>query len=134
MRRVKRRDTAAELRLRSLLHARSLRYYVDRPPLRALRNRADVVFPRAKVAVFVDGCFWHGCPEHIDWPKTNAEWWREKIERNAARDRKVDAQLAAAGWVVIRVWEHDDSELAAERVEAVVRERQLATTPSNRAC
>ena len=120
-RKVGRRDTPPELRLRSELHRRGLRYRVDVRPIAGLRRRADVVFPRAKVAVFVDGCFWHGCPTHMTWPAANREWWQTKIERNQARDRDTDAQLAAAGWTVIRVWEHDDAQLAAQRVAAQVR-------------
>src|SRR4051794_12203841 len=93
------RDTAPERALRSLLHARGLRYRVDVAPLGG-RRRADVVFPRAKVAVFVDGCFWHGCPDHATWPRHNADFWREKIQANQQRDRDTDDRLAAAGWTV----------------------------------
>jgi DNA mismatch endonuclease (patch repair protein) len=115
-RRVGRRDTPAELRLRSILHSRGLRYRVDARPVSGLRRKADLVFRSARVAVFVDGCFWHGCPRHMAWPKANAVWWREKITRNRERDRDTDERLRKAGWTVVRVWEHDDPELAAERV------------------
>src|SRR4051794_27753605 len=98
MARQARRDTGVEVRLRSLLHARGLRYRVHRRPLGGLRREADIVFPRARVAVFVDGCFWHGCPDHGTWPKTNAAFWRSKIEGNARRDRETDEALARAGW------------------------------------
>ena len=89
------------------------------------RARPDIVFTRAKVAVFVDGCFWHRCPEHGSLPKTNAEWWRRKLDTNVERDRTTDAALVEAGWVVIRIWEHEDSIEAADRVVAIVGERRL---------
>lgn len=122
-RRVARRDTPAELRLRSELHGRGFRYRVDAQPLDGLRRRADLVFPGPRVAVFVDGCFWHGCPIHMTWPQANAEWWRTKIERNRERDRDTDRRLADAGWIVVRVWEHDDPGEAADRVAVVLRDR-----------
>jgi len=78
---------------------------------------------RAHVAVYVDGCFWHGCPEHGTWPKANAEWWREKLTRNQARDRDTDEQLVARGWRVVRVWEHERVSDAVARVVATIRER-----------
>ena len=121
MRATKRRDTPAELALRSELHARGLRYRVDWSPVVGIRRRADVVFKEARVAVYVDGCFWHGCPQHATWPKSNAQWWRSKIEGNVARDRDTDALLEARGWAVIRVWEHDGILEAAERVVRAVR-------------
>jgi len=89
-----------------------------------VRRRADVVFGPARVAVFVDGCFWHGCPSHASWPKNNADFWREKIETNQRRDRDTDRRLAEAGWVVVRVWEHEDLEAAADRVERILRDRR----------
>jgi DNA mismatch endonuclease (patch repair protein) len=91
-----------------------------------LRTRADVVFPRAQVAVFVDGCFWHGCPQHASWPKTNAEWWRQKIEANRLRDREKDERLSEAGWTVIRVWEHEDVKVAADLIQVVVVDARAA--------
>jgi DNA mismatch endonuclease (patch repair protein) len=122
MRRTRQRDTAAETTLRRELHRRGLRYFVNRPPLEEnRRRRADIVFPRARVAIYVDGCFWHGCPIHATWPKTNAQWWRQKIEQNRARDRATDEALRDAGWVVVRVWEHEDAREAARRVEVAVR-------------
>lgn len=117
----KSRDTKPELRLRGLLHAAGLRYRVAYKPLEGYRHTADVAFTRARVAVFVDGCFWHGCPEHYRPPRSNSEYWSPKIERNRARDVKVDALLAAAGWTVVRAWEHEDPAEVAERVEAAVR-------------
>lgn len=124
MRKTRQRDTASELALRSALHRRGLRFYVDRSPIMGTRGRADVVFPRARVAVYVDGCFWHSCPEHGTSPKANAEWWREKLERNQQRDRNTDQNLREAGWTALRVWEHEDAEEAAERIAAAVRLRR----------
>lgn len=86
----------------------------------ALSVRVDVVFTRARVACFLDGCYWHRCPEHGSDPKTNVDYWRPKLEGNVLRDRRVDESLAAAGWTVIRVWEHEDPETAAARVAALV--------------
>lgn len=123
MRQTGRRDTAPELRLRSQLHRRGLRYRVDVAPGPLTRRRADVVFIRARVAVFVDGCFWHSCPEHATIPKSNRDWWVAKLEANVARDRDTDRRLQEAGWRVIRVWEHEDSGEAAERVAAVLQDR-----------
>lgn len=119
-----RRDTRPELALRSELHRLGLRYFVHRRPVPGLRREADLVFPRARVAVFVDSCFWHGCPQHITWPAANAEWWREKIERTRRRDHDTDNQLGAAGWTPFRVWEHEDSLDAAQRIKALVRGRR----------
>jgi DNA mismatch endonuclease (patch repair protein) len=116
MSRTGQRDTAAELGLRRELHRRGLRYRVDVAPISGIRRRADVVFPRRRLAVFVDGCFWHGCPEHATWPKNNAEWWREKIEANRRRDRDTDRRFAEAGWSIFRVWEHEDASCAADRI------------------
>ena len=121
MRAQRERDTGTERALRSELHARGLRFRLHRRLLKGLRREADLVFPRARVAVFVDGCFWHGCPEHATWPRNNAAFWREKIETNVARDRDTDARLAAEGWTVIRVWEHEAPAEAAKRIEAAVR-------------
>src|SRR6202011_2638685 len=93
--------------LRRCLHRRGLRYRVDVRPVASICRRADIVFVRARVAVFVDGCFWHGCPVHSRQSKTNAAWWDQKIATNQRRDRDTDARLAQAGWLVVRVWEHD---------------------------
>jgi DNA mismatch endonuclease, patch repair protein len=116
-----RRDTIPEVALRRELFRVGLRYRVDAAPVRGLRRKADVVFPGARVAVFVDGCFWHGCPEHVKWPKVNVAWWRRKIEGNQARDRETDARLAAEGWTSLRVWEHEAVTAAAGRVLRAVR-------------
>jgi DNA mismatch endonuclease (patch repair protein) len=113
-------ETKPEVALRSALHRRSLRFRKHVAPLRGLRCQGDVVFPRRKVVVFVDGCFWHSCPQHATFPKANASWWREKLAQTARRDRRNDRALRDAGWTVIRVWEHEDPEEAAERIEEVV--------------
>jgi DNA mismatch endonuclease (patch repair protein) len=101
-----------------------LRYRVDVTPLAGLRRRADLVFPRRRIAVFVDGCFWHSCPTHLVLPKANAEWWRSKLARTAQRDRETDAALQAAGWQVLRIWEHEPPDLAANRVLTTWRQAQ----------
>ncbi|MGC4761393.1 very short patch repair endonuclease [Micromonospora sp. DT46] len=121
MRANKARDTGPERRLRSLLHQAGLRYRVNARPLRSLRRTADVVFPGAHVAVFVDGCYWHGCPEHYRPARANDQFWREKIDRNRVRDRETDQLLVDAGWTVIRIWEHEDFTTAANRIQEVVR-------------
>lgn len=123
-RRQRTRDTGPEMALRRELHRRGMRYRVDASPLGG-RRRADILFTKARVAVFVDGCFWHGCLHHKTRPKHNAVWWQEKINRNVARDREVDAELERAGWTVVRVWEHEDPARAADRVEARVRQLGL---------
>ncbi|MDX3064650.1 very short patch repair endonuclease [Streptomyces sp. ND04-05B] len=119
------KDTAAELAVRRLLHAAGLRYRVEFPVPGMARRRIDVAFTRAKVAVLIDGCFWHGCPEHATQPKSNAEWWRNKLDRNMARDRETTEHLTATGWAVLRFWEHEAPEEVAVRVTATV-ERRLA--------
>lgn len=120
------RDTAPEMALRRALHARGLRFRVDAAPLKGVRRRADVVFGPARVAVFVDGCFWHGCPDHGSSPKHNAGYWGAKIQRNRERDRETNWLLGEAGWEVLRFWEHDDVDEAAEAVQCAVRARRRA--------
>jgi DNA mismatch endonuclease (patch repair protein) len=88
--------------------------------LRDSRRTVDIVFPSVKIAVFLDGCFWHGCPLHASWPKTNAAWWREKIETNRRRDRDTDRRLEALGWTVIRVWGHEPIADAADRINKAI--------------
>ena len=121
MARVRQKDTDVELALRKELHARGLRYRLQVPLLTRPRRVADIVFPRKKVAVFVDGCFWHGCPDHASWPKSNAQFWCDKIEANRARDADTDQRLSASGWRVVRVWSHERADEAAERIEHVIR-------------
>lgn len=124
MSRQRSRDTGIEVALRRELHRLGLRYRVHKRPLRAVRREADVVFGPAKVAVFVDGCFWHGCPEHGTWPKRNSEFWRAKIETNRLRDANTDQVLAEAGWLAVRIWEHEEPVGAAARVRLVVAGRR----------
>jgi DNA mismatch endonuclease, patch repair protein len=119
----RRRDTRPELALRSAVHRLGLRYRVARRPP-GIRRSADLVFPKERVAVFMDGCYWHLCSQHFTYPTTNAAYWRRKIDGNAARDRDTDARLAAAGWSSLRVWEHEAPERAARRVAAAVRARR----------
>jgi len=122
MRAVRRRGTVPEVALRRELHRRGLRYRVDHWPVASLRTRADIVFTRARVAVFVDGCFWHGCPVHWTRPASNTQWWLDKIERNMQRDSAATQALTAYGWRVVRVWEHDDLVLAATRIQELLGE------------
>lgn len=117
MQRQRRADTKPELALRKELHRRGLRYRVDVRVLPGLRRRADIVFPGRRVAVFVDGCFWHACPEHGTSPKANAAWWRDKLKGNVQRDRDTDRRLEEAGWTPVRIWEHEDPGRAADLVE-----------------
>lgn len=107
--------------LRRELHRRGLRYRVDAKLPETPRRRADVLFPRRKIAVFVDGCFWHACPLHATAPQNNGAWWRTKLEGNVARDRDTDQRLNDLGWTVLRFWEHEDMTLAADIVEMTVR-------------
>lgn len=118
------RDTKPEKLLRSALHRYGLRYRVGVRPIPDLRRTADVVFTRARVAVFVDGCYWHGCPEHHRPAKKGAAFWQDKIAGNQARDHETNEALRNAGWLVIRVWEHEDPEQAAEAVAEAVKSRQ----------
>jgi DNA mismatch endonuclease, patch repair protein len=121
MRGIRRRDTRPELALRSELHKRGLRFRVDFPvPIEGRAPRPDVVFTQRRVAVFVDGCFWHGCPDHSSPPKQNQGYWGPKIARNIERDEEHDAKLNAAGWRVVRVWAHENPLQAADRVLAAI--------------
>ncbi|MFF3211306.1 very short patch repair endonuclease [Streptomyces sp. NPDC002886] len=129
MSRQKSKDTGIEMALRRALHAAGLRYRVHRRPAKGVRREADIVFGPTRVAVFVDGCFWHGCPEHVTWPRRNAEFWRAKIEGNRARDRDTDARLAESGWLSLRVWEHESPDEAAVRIAEVVAERRAGRDP-----
>jgi DNA mismatch endonuclease (patch repair protein) len=110
------RDTKPEMAVRRAAHAAGLRYRVDHRPIPTLNRRADLVFTRAKVAVFVDGCFWHGCPAHHTVAKSNAPFWAEKVRRNRERDAETDSLLADDGWTVIRVWEHEPAEAVVTRI------------------
>ena len=108
MKRVGRRDTKPDRELRSILHRRGLRFRIDFRPLSDSRTRADIVLVRHRIAIFIDGCFWHGCPLHRTMSKTNAAWWRDKLRRNRRRDLLATKRLTRAGWTVFRFWEHQD--------------------------
>lgn len=118
------RDTAPEMAVRRMLHARGLRYRVCARPIPGSRRTVDIVFGPAKVAVEVRGCFWHGCPDHRQPARTNAEFWRTKLAENIARDEEKREALEAAGWILVVVWEHDDPVEAASRIATLVAERR----------
>jgi DNA mismatch endonuclease (patch repair protein) len=124
MQRVRQRDNPFELSVRRLLFKERYRYRVHYKPLKNLNRHADVAFPRKKVAVFFDGCFWHGCPDHGTIPKTNTVWWRAKIERNMARDQETNHLLSTAGWSVIRIWEHTAPTEACATIKKKLYERR----------
>jgi DNA mismatch endonuclease (patch repair protein) len=120
MQRQRRRDTKPEVEVRRLLHAAGIRFRVNARLEPDLRVRGDIVWRGRKVVVFVDGCFWHGCPRHATQPKANADWWRDKLAANVARDRRTDAELAARGWRVLRYWEHEPpTEVATDLLRAL---------------
>lgn len=130
MRSTRQRDTNAEVALRRVLYAMGLRYRLHRSIIPGVRRRPDIVFPAAKVAVFVDGCFWHSCPVHGTLPKANASWWAAKLRANALRDADTDRRLQEVGWHVVRVWEHEAPAAAAVRVASAIdkrRAREVAT-------
>lgn len=118
----KRRDTRPELGIRRLLHRAGLRYLVDQQPTPSVKGRADIVFRRARIAIFIDGCFWHGCPEHYRRPSSNKAYWNDKLQRNRQRDADVDHALRQAGWRVLRYWEHDEPEAVVESIKRALRE------------
>jgi DNA mismatch endonuclease (patch repair protein) len=120
------------MELRRLLHRKGYRYRVDRPVLAGSRRRHDLVFPTAKVAVEVRGCFWHACPQHATQPKANSGWWAEKLGANVARDADTAERLSRAGWELVVVWEHEDPAVAAERVAREVDARRPGTGVTTR--
>lgn len=126
------RDTAPEVAVRRLLHASGLRYRVNVPVPGMPRRTIDIVFPKTRIAVFLDGCFWHGCPQHATHPKANADWWRRKLDQNMTRDRETTEHLIAEGWTVLRFWEHEAPEEVAVRVAAAVERRLTEGTPGGR--
>ncbi|MGA5516756.1 very short patch repair endonuclease [Streptomyces pseudogriseolus] len=126
MSRQNRRDTAPEVAVRRILHAGGLRYRVNVPVPGMPRRTIDIVFPKAKVAVFLDGCFWHGCPQHATSPKANAEWWRTKLDKNMARDAETTEHLTQEGWTVLRFWEHEPVSDVASRIAATVKPQREA--------
>ena len=117
----RRRDTSAEWSVRRRLHAQGLRYRVDMPLPFDRRRRADITFPKARVVVFIDGCFWHGCPQHYVEPKSHTRYWAPKIAANRARDAETNSLLVADGWTVLRFWEHEDPATVVAAVQAAVR-------------
>jgi DNA mismatch endonuclease (patch repair protein) len=123
MRANRRRDTGPELAIRSLVHRAGLRFRVDYPvkPPGHRSVRPDIVFPARRIAIYVDGCFWHCCPIHGSRPATNTQYWDGKLAANAARDARVTEALEGAGWTVVRFWEHEDASEAATRIVALVR-------------
>lgn len=122
MKRVRSRDTTPEIALRRELHRLGLRYRLHRPVVPGVRRRPDIVFGSRRVAVFVDGCFWHRCPKHRTEAKENSEFWRRKLAENSRRDRDTDRRLVRAGWRVLRVWEHEDPRVAAARIVRLVKD------------
>lgn len=122
MRSTRQRDTPCEVKLRSALHRMGHRFRLQWQ-IPGTRRRADIAFPSARVAVFVDGCFWHVCPQHATWPQANREWWRKKLLRNVQRDRDTDARLEERGWIVLRFWGHEDMDWAAKTVAGAVAKR-----------
>ena len=127
MRNTRQRDTPFEISVRRLLHARGLRYRVDLAIPAVTRARPDVVFRRERVAVFLDGCFWHSCPQHATTPTANRDWWRTKLLTNVERDRRHDRELAAAGWTVRRFWEHEEAAFVATEIEQLVLRRRKSS-------
>jgi DNA mismatch endonuclease (patch repair protein) len=115
------RDTSPELAVRRLLHAAGLRYRVHYRPEPSLRRTADIVFTRECLAIFIDGCYWHACPDHGTAARTNATYWSQKLQRNVARDADTTSRLEDAGWTVLRFWEHEDPVEVADKVVAIVR-------------
>lgn len=124
MARVRQKGTSAELALRRQLYGRGIRYRVDFEVLRRPRRVADIAFPGLRIAVFVDGCFWHGCSEHATWPKNNADFWRQKIEANRLRDIDTNERLKNDGWLVLRFWEHELADMAASAVEDAIANKK----------
>lgn len=122
MAKVRTRDTGPEMAIRRELHRRGRRFFVQRQ-VDGTRRRADIIFPKAQLAIFVDGCFWHSCPDHATHPKRNAEWWAAKLATNVARDRETDRVLGEGGWTVVRVWEHESPAAAVDRIESVLGPR-----------
>ena len=119
---IRSKNTKPELVLRKALWSRGFRYRIHYG-----REKIDIAFPSQKIAIFIDGCFWHGCAQHGTWPVRNASFWRGKIESNMARDRDTDRRLAEEGWLAVRVWEHEDPEMAAMKIARLVGDRRSNT-------
>ena len=122
------RDTRPEVALRSELHAAGLRFRKHYRPVKGLRCEVDIAFTRWRVAVLLDGCFWHGCPVHATRPTTNREWWAAKLDGNVARDRRNDQALSAAGWIVLRFWEHEPRDEVVAKIREIVKVRMVGAT------
>ncbi|RCG23758.1 very short patch repair endonuclease [Streptomyces diacarni] len=120
MSRQARQDTSPEVAVRKLLHAHGRRYRLHRPVPGMSRRTIDIAFPGPRVAVFVDGCFWHSCPQHATSPKANSSWWQQKLARNAQRDQETTRHLEGLGWQVLRFWEHEAPEEVAEKIARAV--------------
>lgn len=132
MRRVKGKDTAFERKVRSALHRRGLRFRL----YSSLPGKPDIVFTRARVVVFLDSCFWHGCPKHLRTPSSHVEYWTRKIERNRARDAKTNAAYIETGWKVVRLWEHElkgDFERCLRTIERTILRRTRPVRKAQRA-
>ncbi|ARQ70021.1 very short patch repair endonuclease [Streptomyces marincola] len=120
------RNTDPEMAVRRLLHAAGHRYRLHRPVPGMPRRTMDIAFPGRRIAVFLDGCFWHGCPQHATSPKANGEWWRRKLDRNMSRDAETTERLVAEGWQVLRFWEHEPAEEVVRRIARAVADRPRA--------
>ncbi|MDO9053432.1 MAG: very short patch repair endonuclease [Gallionella sp.] len=131
MAKVRQKGTGSELAFRRELYRNGLRYRINFCVMKKPRRVADIAFPRLKIAIFIDGCFWHGCPEHATWPKQNAEFWRNKIETNRARDIDTDVRLDALGWKVVRMWEHESPVAAAESISDLVAKTKVECLKSS---
>lgn len=125
MSRQRRRDTGPEMLIRKELHRLGYRYRVDAPLPGLPRRRADILFSRAKVAVFIDGCFWHVCPLHATTPSNNKQWWSAKLDGNVARDRNTDEVLLAQGWHPARFWEHEPISSVVKRIVELIDKTPL---------
>ena len=123
MAKVRQKGTDAEVALRREMYRIGLRYRIDYEVLKRPRRVADVAFPGRKIAIFVDGCFWHRCPDHGTAPKNNGKWWADKLDANVARDRRNDDELRKLGWTTVHVWEHEDPAAAAEAITKLWRSR-----------
>lgn len=132
MQRTVRKDNDFERSVRSLLHARGLRYRVHHPLPGLRRMTCDIAFPGLKIAVFLDGCFWHGCEIHPPSVKKNADFWLEKIERNRARDARAGAHLVEIGWTVLRFWEHEAADTIAEKITSAANAIRAKRSPHDR--
>ena len=116
------RDTLPERLIRSALHGRGYRYRVNYRPEPEVRTTLDIAFTRLKVGVYVDGCFWHSCPEHGHLPKTRTIWWRKKLRATVVRDRRNTRALENRGWTIVRIWEHETLDRAVARIELALRD------------